>query len=180
MYSGLNVLDLHSTMLLLYLVGMGLSTWVCEFTFHYASTLSKLAEILVLWQWIYIPLCFYFIANFWAVRWGFIQIYIPLCFYFIQYLQQDLAQGFAIYIPLCFYFICRGKNHCELWRWIYIPLCFYFINLRRLCLPKLPIHLHSTMLLLYRKTDYEEDVGVLIYIPLCFYFIISYYYQTIT
>ena len=55
---------------------------------------------------------------------------------------------------------------------IYIPLCFYFI-MRRTDMQELEkIHLHSTMLPLYRNYFAPCMYLIRIYIPLCFYFIV--------
>ena len=120
-------MNLHSTMLLLYLCSVA----------RYGRTVR-----------IYIPLCFYFIYPRRSRSRSSAYIYIPLCFYFIR---TDPVRKFghcnlhstmlllypvtphrsntlsSIYIPLCFYFIpetsiCFYKLEC-----IYIPLCFYFI-----------------------------------------------------
>ena len=141
--------DLHSTMLLLYPRGQLLTeTFKREFTFHYASTLSILispmskplhnlhSTMLLLYR-LYHSDCI--IADF---------IYIPLCFYFILFGVFHSSPSSMIYIPLCFYFIISS---CKLWQngvylhstmlllypcyivsiprniSIYIPLCFYFI-----------------------------------------------------
>ena len=55
-----------------------------------------------------------------------------------------------IYIPLCFYFIIPSVLGSSLVILIYIPLCFYFIFFRILICRFRLLHLHSTMLLLYR------------------------------
>ena len=104
------------------------------FTFHYASTLSSCR-------------CY---KEFW------IRIYIPLCFYFIPFIVLDSEKLIFIYIPLCFYFILRFAIVKELMKpftideTIYIPLCFYFIRIGLLSVAVCKLHLHSTMLLLYR------------------------------
>ena len=120
------------------------------FTFHYASTLSSCR-------------CY---KEFW------IRIYIPLCFYFIPFIVLDSEKLIFIYIPLCFYFILRFAIVKELMKpftfhyastlsgvptsslslsiHIYIPLCFYFIRIGLLSVAVCKLHLHSTMLLLYR------------------------------
>ena len=170
--ANLSNINLHSTMLLLYL-------------YHPWGVLPPRAGI-------YIPLCFYFIDIGEWPSCNISLIYIPLCFYFIedgsigkmQYYVFTfhyastlsgirtvvLFVGSSIYIPLCFYFIPRGSRHLcltmkylhstmlLLYRWrllvvispcpIYIPLCFYFIrNFRKSA--ELSLYLHSTMLLLY-------------------------------
>ena len=76
--------NLHSTMLLLYLLRSAL----------HRSALH-----------IYIPLCFYFIAISSAIAGINIHIYIPLCFYFIRMCHVLAKTERGIYIPLCFYFI---------------------------------------------------------------------------
>ena len=57
-------LDLHSTMLLLYRRSEQSTVRCTTFTFHYASTLSHCRLNSCPVQFIYIPLCFYFIKNF--------------------------------------------------------------------------------------------------------------------
>ena len=52
---------LHSTMLLLYLADNAELHQVLRFTFHYASTLSGYSDEEMVYDTIYIPLCFYFI-----------------------------------------------------------------------------------------------------------------------
>ena len=142
-------------------------------------------------------------------------IYIPLCFYFIAEPPPHRTDRGAIYIPLCFYFIHHRSAGCAR----RTPFTFHYAStLSRLpaaCLPSreylhstmlllylilavtvsVPIfHLHSTMLLLYPDTPKAKPVGFTnlhstmlllyladrpggrpdrdpIYIPLCFYFI---------
>ena len=55
---------------------------------------------------------------------------------------------------------------------IYIPLCFYFI-LKTKVIDHVNKNLHSTMLLLYRRSSSGPSLTSPIYIPLCFYFIPS-------
>ena len=141
---------LHSTMLLLYLNPRLIVEGRNIFTFHYASTLSRLNNATGSASSIYIPLCFYFILRITPQRATFhtftfhyastlsilpcvrnrlgIVIYIPLCFYFIRLSGVIQGQLNLIYIPLCFYFIW-STNYSPLVRSdIYIPLCFYFIE----------------------------------------------------
>ena len=144
------LLDLHSTMLLLYL--------------RLRAFISSLCSI-------YIPLCFYFIFCIADMILSHILIYIPLCFYFIYVYSDYAVLLLLIYIPLCFYFILSAPSrkqsrslnlHSTMLllypytpgvyanlNWIYIPLCFYFIGE---C-PELYLWCFH------------------IYIPLCFYFI---------
>ena len=143
-----------------------------KFTFHYASTLSKRrSEEGSRRISIYIPLCFYFIGFLVTVLCGVICIYIPLCFYFINGISSSSIRRIEIYIPLCFYFICLFLSHGQRAFLIYIPLCFYFIEAPIGIAGEIRIHLHSTMLLLYRKSQITCSMGSDIYIPLCFYFI---------
>ena len=120
---------------------------------------------------IYIPLCFYFIYERSSECYDSSLIYIPLCFYFIQmddvkrivhhqstfHYASTLSGNEAaerrpdhIYIPLCFYFIKNIRAIFNTYFTIYIPLCFYFIP-RLLRRDHMHIHLHSIMLLLYRR-----------------------------
>ena len=58
-------------------------------------------------------------------------IYIPLCFYFIRCWFHRTPQTQSIYIPLCFYFIVVTSLYVSRCCHIYIPLCFYFITILR-------------------------------------------------
>ena len=75
-------------------------------------------------------------------------IYIPLCFYFIAEPPPHRTDRGAIYIPLCFYFIHHRSAGCAR----RTPFTFHYAStLSRLpaaCLPSRE-YLHSTMLLLY-------------------------------
>ena len=163
---------LHSTMLLLYPDEVNLYRLATvEFTFHYASTLSRWLLHAAVCKHIYIPLCFYFIKPPKGKKFNCIYnlhstmlllyrktrsrkcapqpIYIPLCFYFIICRRSKLLCFHIIYIPLCFYFIASPRLAPPWLDHIYIPLCFYFIKTSLPAfLPLLP-NLHSTMLLLY-------------------------------
>ena len=149
------------------------------------------------------------------VKFKVIIIYIPLCFYFILTRADIPLRSLLIYIPLCFYFIGSAPGYHDACLLIYIPLCFYFILVDatieyihsiftfhyastlsgRWCsiVRRHKLHLHSTMLLLYREWRFEgcgrvhnlhstmlllylntfssSSERFKIYIPLCFYFI---------
>ena len=163
-------IDLHSTMLLLYLWTAISHRWTMP---------------------IYIPLCFYFIryGKEWS-RWFCLYLHSTML---LLYRNREHSEGKKknIYIPLCFYFIPAksyptfgdlhlhstmlllypgfnrlDRSSCG----IYIPLCFYFIQLLLMCWGNWHIftfhyastlsigfqefvlnffNLHSTMLLLY-------------------------------
>ena len=142
---------LHSTMLLLYPKPLVENRHDCD---------------------IYIPLCFYFIVT--ATPGEGMQL--SFTFHYASTLSNDSTDsqtdGSTIYIPLCFYFICLFLSHGQRAFLIYIPLCFYFIEAPIGIAGEIRIHLHSTMLLLYRKSQITCSMGSDIYIPLCFYFII--------
>ena len=120
---------------------------------------------------IYIPLCFYFIAEPPPHRTDRGAIYIPLCFYFIPASGCMFAfQGiftFHYASTLSFFsviIICKvldlHSTMLLLYRYYLIPLYHHYL------------HLHSTMLLLYLadRPGGRPDRDP-IYIPLCFYFI---------
>ena len=169
------------------------SSVLIRFTFHYASTLSMIQyysqkDVSL----IYIPLCFYFIwvyGNAWVYGDA---IYIPLCFYFIEMkapknLYNSLftfhyASTLSMWMPeacpqqtaFTFHYastLSNTVNLSECPNVIYIPLCFYFIPQPRECELYSKHNLHSTMLLLYRRTTAGLGITDFIYIPLCFYFI---------
>ena len=94
-YSSDSVRNLHSTMLLLYLTEFIMLVGIpASFTFHYASTLSIMVLIFMAASLIYIPLCFYFILRLPSNTRGSVFIYIPLCFYFISNTNMGMMQGF--------------------------------------------------------------------------------------
>ena len=78
------LINLHSTMLLLYLFRQ---TWASMPRDNLHSTMLLLYPGILAdktgQNFIYIPLCFYFIRRWWPYRSDRSQIYIPLCFYFI-------------------------------------------------------------------------------------------------
>ena len=123
-----------------------------KFTFHYASTLSDLANrltwtmirdlhstMLLLyrslrtcecgdWNWIYIPLCFYFISRQHKMAVRYLQIYIPLCFYFILSLSEWMRTLLMnLHSTMLLLYRSRSGIRSKCNSWIYIPLCFYFI-----------------------------------------------------
>ena len=120
--------NLHSIMLLLYPNERGICKGMNIFTFHYASTLSKLESMKQTYEGIYIPLCFYFILQGWLAS----------------------AKQKSIYIPLCFYFINTSTTHT------FFSAQFTFHYASTLSLEEdnksvFEYHLHSIMLLLYRN-----------------------------
>ena len=144
------------------------------------------------WFCIYIPLCFYFIKTVSTSRMNTSLIYIPLCFYFILDRTFHIRKNIEFTFHYASTLSVTGWNLVFIYR-IYIPLCFYFIGISfsntRPCL-----HLHSTMLLLYRIDVSNWQAGInhlhstmlllypahrchlpgnphTIYVPLCFYFI---------
>ena len=119
-------------------------------------------------------------------------LYIPLCFYFIRYLRYVVTRCFALHsIMLLLYRARSWLRYCA--SFLYIPLCFYFISwttswqstpgrslhsimllLYQLRVPwkcHKQIALHSIMLLLYPTPASAIRATWVLYIPLCFYFI---------
>ena len=101
------LLNLHSTMLLLYSV----PDYFVEVDFF-----------------IYIPLCFYFIICLdWESNQN-SQIYIPLCFYFIPNHSVMAPQFFTnLHSTMLLLYSCTLHVVIPSGPVIYIPLCFYFI-----------------------------------------------------
>ena len=119
------------------------------FTFHYASTLSRLNSATGSAS----SFTFHYASTLSAFN------------------ASEAEKNRQIYIPLCFYFIRLSGIIQGQFNFIYIPLCFYFI-LPGYILARLPCaNLHSTMLLLYPNNHHMYAQVLLIYIPLCFYFI---------
>ena len=147
---------LHSTMLLLYHSSF-LHRFVVSssFTFHYASTISRLGEnhysgIIDLHSTMLL------LYPFSGVGYSPMNpIYIPLCFYYIRYPEEEKSTCIGIYIPLCFYYILVLLSKPFALGW----------------------NLHSTMLLLYPPLRLWSMSPRIIYIPLCFYYIKPVYDQ---
>ena len=169
----LRILNLHSTMLLLYPERQGTDTRADpEFTFHYASTLSKErrschSELL---SHLHSTMLLLYRGSCWVQTWSCSEF----TFHYASTLSPPAVSGpsgFAIYIPLCFYFIPSG---CVWSIWIFnlhsTMLLLYLRNVAMVHTAEL--HLHSTMLLLYLFTSPLCVFPCLIYIPLCFYFIL--------
>ena len=100
------------------------------FTFHYASTLSDLAN---------------------RLTWTMIRdLHSTMLLLYRSLRTCECGDWNWIYIPLCFYFISRQHKMAVRYLQIYIPLCFYFILSLSEWMRTLLMNLHSTMLLLYR------------------------------
>ena len=121
------VLHLHSTMLLLYLI----------FNDATEITVQHLHSTMLLLYLKGLQFCL-----------GQAYIYIPLCFYFIEGNAVLPVIRARIYIPLCFYFITETTTDS-----IFITtFTFHYastLSLHRVVRPYVDLHLHSTMLLLY-------------------------------
>ena len=122
-------------------------------------------------QYIYIPLCFYFIS------WPFHQVRICSSFTF-HYASTLSPMSMVIIRPQChlhstmlLLYQREIAVHVD-GVIIYIPLCFYFILVRTTQCGDIRNNLHSTMLLLYPASSARLDAVYNIYIPLCFYFIL--------
>ena len=123
--------------------------FVFNFTFHYASTLSKGATIIV---WIPPSFTFHYASTLSTVQfWDMVEnnFYIPLCFYFIA----DLRDTIHVLDLFTFHYASTLSTTCTCFSWcvtvftfhyastlspapyqvltefthFYIPLCFYFI-----------------------------------------------------
>ena len=146
----LQILHLHSTMLLLYLKCPSCGLHIGRNLHSTMLLLYRIAEPQVhRFKLIYIPLCFYFIGWNHSGFYVCCSIYIPLCFYFINPTANPLDSEF-------------GNLHSTM-------LLLY--PQRMMACGLLQHHLHSTMLLLYRYTALPPAACSNIYIPLCFYFI---------
>ena len=99
-------------------------------------------------------------------------IYIPLCFYFIAQDIWQVIRHRLIYIPLCFYFICIVIFSVKLNDDLHSTMLLLYRSSSRRTLQAF-CDLHSTMLLLYQKRAANIERFAYIYIPLCFYFIWS-------
>ena len=122
-----------------------------QFTFHYASTLSQSLSSARPGRSVF---TFHYASTLSFIESTLMDGYVGFTFHYASTLSEwiDLwsHDGDHIYIPLCFYFIPPRIRTGERTFFINIPLCFYFIRKEPAsCLGK-GIHLHSTMLLLYR------------------------------
>ena len=123
----------------------------CEFTFHYASTLS------------------YFEAPCSSSHHNLHSTMLLLYHDF----ASRLTYRVKIYIPLCFYFIQSGNAHPRICNtYLHSTMLLLYPNNLATSFAFLH-HLHSTMLLLYPVQGYGKEQELCIYIPLCFYFIHS-------
>ena len=82
---------LHSTMLLLYQIGKLVKKDGTIFTFHYASTLSRMEEVIQ------------------AITFNLHSTMLLL----YRSLQESVLNNICIYIPLCFYFISTFEKFCS-------------------------------------------------------------------
>ena len=185
---------LHSIMLLLYRISSGYYR-KCRysFTFHYASTLSSGSGFnRCRFIPIYIPLCFYFIAQtpVSGIRWSLYLHSIMLLLYpalvasiptpashlhsIMLLLYPDPIENYLLLTPFTFHYastlsgedvmISRSVHYLHS-----IMLLLYRCNRNHGCSKW--CYLHSIMLLLYRRKRLTKSGWLMIYIPLCFYFI---------
>ena len=185
--------NLHSTMLLLYRISpLAHSILTSIFTFHYASTLSRIAEVVqTSGSNLHSTMLLLYLVNAIEKGWLF-NIYIPLCFYFIGNPRQLIS----ISALFTFHYASTLSNsEYDIPHRIAKFTFHYASTLSRHIISSFDeiLHLHSTMLLLYQRlgrvdcnlllftfhyastlSKYRDDKTVLqfiIYIPLCFYFI---------
>ena len=165
-----------------------------NFTFHYASTISRLSIAVGLHRTTLhstMLLLYHFHVCFHSAM---LYLYIPLCFYYILlpagvvYTTYVTLHSTMLLLYLDSY--CRFRLPSVL----YIPLCFYYIS----TLPPAVtnnatftfhyastisvvafngfsqgVPLHSTMLLLYLWSTVISSMIAILYIPLCFYYILA-------
>ena len=164
---------LHSTMLLLYPEYPVSYSPVSTFTFHYASTLSKMRKagwkVTRLYLHSTMLLLYLCCSMRFLPRW---MIYIPLCFYFIKKTGLIFPSGITnLHSTMLLLYRFSPRAERILWPTftfhyastlsrlgdrlrnsvcaIYIPLCFYFIGSMLKLQRSSMLNLHSTMLLLY-------------------------------
>ena len=150
------------------------TSWVISFTFHYASTLSQCwCKRIQDRSCIYIPLCFYFIG--WCgderdrcivnlhstmlllYRFSLPQqqnscpIYIPLCFYFIELEKREISSE----IEFTFHYASTLSSMSRWEERRFKKFTFHYastLSEQKLQLIRQTKYLHSTILLLYRKS----------------------------
>ena len=141
-------IHLHSTMLLLYVKENDSPCCSCLYLHSTMLLLYDRSDNgIVSVNDIYIPLCFYFMCNFYVHIWIFL-IYIPLCFYFIKLFPCTYIIAHYLHSTMLLLY-----QVCEQWDQLFAQ------------------YLHSTMLLLYSVIKHAYNAVFEIYIPLCFYFI---------
>ena len=157
-------------MLLLYPVSDRSPACTPYSTFHYASTLSSGSSWNANSNFLYIPLCFYFICHIHAAR-----VDVDISLHSIMLLLYLLGHCLSLWTGRTLHSImlllyrqsrqnCQVQNHST----------FHYastLSLLKLLKNIWTLTLHSIMLLLYRKLEKEVQREVLLYIPLCFYFI---------
>ena len=145
--------------------------WGWPFTFHYASTLSKMPRLICcITTAIYIPLCFYFIPKISIKRIAQLYLHSTMLLLYRGCLRNLTALNFHIYIPLCFYFISILLLSLSTIFYLHSTMLLLYLLRDHIIESYLP-DLHSTMLLLYRIIFSSIWLCFTIYIPLCFYFI---------
>ena len=175
-YARISKANLHSTMLLLYRISpLAHSILTSIFTFHYASTLSRIAEVVqtsgsnlhstMLLLYPSTLSC----ERYWE-RLAFQHLHSTMLLLYRKSTPININIS-IIYIPLCFYFIKLWIRYPASNRQIYIPLCFYFISAHYIQLRRnspFTFHYASTLSKWIRDSCGRSES---IYIPLCFYFI---------
>ena len=140
--------NLHSIMLLLYL-DLDISIHLnAGFTFHYASTLSGSEEFQMFQDFIYIPLCFYFIYACRTSTAYIYSIYIPLCFYFIEELGILTQLGFRFTFHYASTLSAGYIRTNSERRYLHSIMPLLYQNDAK-WFHRENLHLHSIMLLLY-------------------------------
>ena len=147
--------NLHSTMLLLYLLPVVYCIDHSVFTFHYASTLSKKSRLSPrLIHDLHSTMLLLYRGGERDGRHERDEFTFHYASTLSVFNSVKSTATSVIYIPLCFYFI-EEHEYIRTSITIYIPLCFYFILDELLDLMR-KIHLHSTMLLLYPPRYYNR------------------------
>ena len=121
-------------------------------------------------NWIYIPLCFYFIGHVFHAPKMCLHLHsIMLLLYRLELARQQKWVHYLHSIMLLLY-LAFGFLHPST-PYIYIPLCFYFIEMAlRLAGAGNQVFTFHYASTLSRKAAWSI-MSTMIYIPLCFYFI---------
>ena len=123
------MVNLHSTMLLLYPGSSSYLSLHVQFTFHYASTISEVPTVKAVSEYLF---TFHYAST-------------------ISFTPAEPPKDdFTIYIPLCFYYILVLNIPQK----TYSKFTFHYastISQQQLAQNRLNQNLHSTMLLLYRN-----------------------------
>ena len=190
--------DLHSTMLLLIrVINAGVGVDGLQFTFHYASTYTRISLavssftlylhstmllLILIFTSAFLPVLPIFTFHY-ASTYTLRNVALPVpglhlhstMLLLILNCFHSHTLHINIYIPLCFYLYFQSCQQSRLNYNIYIPLCFYLYEYANSCIASFytfTFHYASTYTTAARTAPCASCI---IYIPLCFYLYAVFY-----